>query len=48
MTFSLRTSDPDDPHVGIMSPAEAMAAAMLVAVLNPELIDHSMDGPIFR
>ena len=39
-------SDPDDPNDNIMSPEECEAAAQRVAEMYPELIDHSLDGPI--
>ena len=39
-------TDPDDPNVGLMTVDEALAAAAMIATMYPELIDHSLDGPV--
>jgi hypothetical protein len=39
-------TDPDDPTGGLMTADETMAAAEMIATMYPELIDHSLDGPV--
>jgi hypothetical protein len=44
--FAPWLSDPDDPNTGLMSSDDAHKSASIVAILHPELVDHSMDRPI--
>jgi len=47
-TYAPWISDPDDPSDALMSPEDIQRAAKLAASLNADLVDHSMDGPIFK
>lgn len=44
--FAPWISDPDDPNECYLTPEQSEAAARNVAKAYPELIDHSLDGPI--
>jgi hypothetical protein len=44
--FAPWISDPDPPDETMMTSEESAAAAARAAARYPELIDHSMDGPL--